>query len=166
LTAALLSVAFAASIVTCFAPEQNCALLALSAVEAAKREILVNAYAFTTGSGIPGALIRARDRGVAVSVIADKWTPCEQNEGLTPLVSAGIPVWIDARARIAHEKALIVDRRVTVMGSYNWSAGAAWNSEDMNVVTSPEVAEAYAAHWQVRQAGSVRFADASESCQR
>jgi phosphatidylserine/phosphatidylglycerophosphate/cardiolipin synthase-like enzyme len=166
LTGALGSAAFATSIVTCFAPEQNCALLALGATEAAHREILVNAYALTIGSGIPGALIRAHDRGVAVSVISDKWTPCEQNEGLTPLVSAGIPVWIDARARIAHEKALVIDRRVTVMGSYNWSAGAAWNSEDMNVVTSAEVAEAYAAHWQARLAGAVRFANASEWCQR
>jgi hypothetical protein len=52
------------------------------------------------------------------------------------------------------------------MGSYNFSAGAAWNSEDMNVVTSAEVAEAYAAHWQARQAGAVRFADGSEWCER
>jgi hypothetical protein len=81
-----------ASIVTCFAPEQNCALLALGAVQTAQREILVNAYAITIGSGVPGALIRAHDRGVAVSVIADKWIPCEQREGLTPLAAAGIPV--------------------------------------------------------------------------
>jgi hypothetical protein len=52
--------------------------------------------------------------------------------------------------RIAHEKELILDRRVTIMGSYNFSAAAARNSEDLNVVTSPEVAAAYAAHWQAR----------------
>jgi hypothetical protein len=66
----------------------------------------------------------------------------------------------------AHEKALILDRRGTIMGSYNFSAGAAWNSEDLDVVTWPEVAEAYAPHWQARQAGAVRFADASEWWQR
>jgi hypothetical protein len=27
--------------------------------------------------------------------------------------AAGIPIWIDARARVAHDKALIIDRRVT-----------------------------------------------------
>jgi hypothetical protein len=48
------------------------------------------------------------------------------------------------------------------MGSYNWSKGAASNSEDLNVVTSSEVAETYATHWQVRQALSIRFADASQ----
>jgi len=78
------------------------------------------------------------------------------------VAAAGIPVWIDARTRIAHEKALIIDRRVTIMGSYNFSASAARDSEDLNVVTSPEVAETYARHWQARQAGAIRFADASD----
>ena len=73
----------------------------------------------------------------------------------------GIPVWIDARARIAHEKALIIDRCVTIMGSYSFSAGAAWNSEDMNIVTSPVVAEAYAAHWQSRLASAAPFTGTS-----
>ena len=85
-------------------------------------------------------------------------------EGVDAIAGAGIPVWIDARVRIAHEKALILDRRVTIEGSYNFSAGAARNSEDLNIVTSPEVAAAYAAHWQARQAISVRFADASQWC--
>jgi hypothetical protein len=36
-------------------------------------------------------------------------------------------------------------RKVTLMGSMNWSSGAAQNSEDLNLV-SPEVAGTYAAH--------------------
>ena len=48
LTVSLISVAFAATIVTCFAPEQDCAGLGMSAIDAAGHEILVNAYAFTT----------------------------------------------------------------------------------------------------------------------
>jgi len=62
----LSAVAFTATISTCFAPEQNCQLYAISVIDAARREILVNAYALTTASGVPGALIRAHDRGVDV----------------------------------------------------------------------------------------------------
>jgi phosphatidylserine/phosphatidylglycerophosphate/cardiolipin synthase-like enzyme len=165
MAAQLISAAFAASIVTCFAPEQDCAGLAIAAIDTAQHEILASAYVLTNGSGIPGALIRAHDRGVDVRLVADRRAPCDLQEGIDALAQVGIPVWIDAHARIAHEKALIIDRSVTIMGSYNFSA-AAHNSEDLNVVTSPEVAEAYAAHWQARQAVSVRFADASEWCQR
>jgi phosphatidylserine/phosphatidylglycerophosphate/cardiolipin synthase-like enzyme len=65
-------------------------------------------------------------------------------------------------ARVAHEKALIINRRVMMMGSYNWSKGAAPTSEFLNVVTSPEVGQMYARHWQARQALSIRFTDASQ----
>jgi phosphatidylserine/phosphatidylglycerophosphate/cardiolipin synthase-like enzyme len=164
LTALLIPAAFTATIVTCFAPEQDCAGLAISAIDAARREILVNAYAFTTGSGIPAALNRAHARGVDVRLVADRRAPCDLQEGVSALADAGIPAWIDARARVVHEKALIIDRRVTIMGSYNWSKGAASNSEDLNVVTSSEVAETYAKHWQARQAVSIRFAAASQWC--
>jgi hypothetical protein len=46
LTASLIPAAFAASIVTCCVPAQDCAGLA---IDASGHEILVNAYAFTTG---------------------------------------------------------------------------------------------------------------------
>jgi len=46
---------------------------------------------------------------------------------------------------------------VTLMGSYNWTSGAAANSENLNLVSSPAVAAAYAAHWRNRLAVSVRF---------
>jgi PLD-like domain len=105
----------------------------------------------------------AHDRGVDVKLVADRR---DLREGLDALAAAGILVWIDARVRIAHEKAIVVDRRVTIEGSYNFSAGAARNSEDLNVVTSPEVAAGYAAHWRARQAISVRFADAADWCAR
>lgn len=49
MTAPLVLAAVTAGIVTCFAPEQNCGLLAIGAIDAARSEILVNAYAFTMG---------------------------------------------------------------------------------------------------------------------
>ena len=55
----------------------------------------------------------------------------------------------------------IIDR-ITIIRSYNFSAGAALDSEDLNITTSEEVADAYARHWQARQAGSVRFGDRAE----
>jgi phosphatidylserine/phosphatidylglycerophosphate/cardiolipin synthase-like enzyme len=148
-----------AAIVTCFAPEQDCAAIAIVAVEAAQREVLVNAYVLTEGSGIPAALIRAHQRGVDVRMVADRRAPCDRQEGVDSIAAAGIPVWIDLHARLAHEKALIIDRRVTIAGSYNWSKGAAADSEDLNIITSPEVASAYAQHWQARQTVSTPLAD-------
>jgi phosphatidylserine/phosphatidylglycerophosphate/cardiolipin synthase-like enzyme len=117
---------------------------------------LVDAYGLTTGSGIVEALVRAKGRGVGVRLIADKTTPCGNTSRIEPLVAAGVPVWIDAQARIAHAKTMVVDEPVTLTGSMNWTRGTPANSEDLNLISSPTVAAAHAAHWRERLAVSVR----------
>jgi phospholipase D len=153
-----------AAIAVCFAPEQDCATVAVAAIEGARREILVGAYNLTTGAGIVEALVRARARGVDVQLIADKRTPCERNTGIDALADAGTPIWIDRSVPIAHAKTMVIDGAVTLMGSYNWTRNAARNSEDLNLVASPAVAAAYAAQWGTRRAVSVPFAGREDWC--
>jgi phosphatidylserine/phosphatidylglycerophosphate/cardiolipin synthase-like enzyme len=153
-----------AVIAVCFAPEEDCAAFAVRAIDNAAREILVAAYRLTVGSGIVGALIRAKERGVDVRVIADKAAPCGRESGIDPLAAAGVPIWIDDRARLAHAKTMVVDGTMTVMGSYNWTRGASENSEDLNLVSSPTVAAAYTTHWQQRLGVSVPFIQRTDWC--
>jgi phosphatidylserine/phosphatidylglycerophosphate/cardiolipin synthase-like enzyme len=144
------SVASSAAIAVCVAPEEHCAAFAVRAIDNAKSEILVSAYGLTTGSGIVEALVHAKERGVDVRLIADKTTPCSRSSGIEPLAAADIPIWIDDQARIAR--------------SYNWTRGAAANSEDLKLISSPSVAAAYAAHWHNPLAFSVRFDQRENWC--
>ena len=153
-----------ATIETCFAPESDCAALAVRAIDRAEHEILVGAYGLTNGSGIVEALIHAKERGIDVRLIADKSTPCERNSAVEPLAAAGVPIWIDDQARIAHAKTMVIDGAITLTGSYNWTRGAAANSENLNLISSPAVAAAYAAHWRQRLAVSVRYNGKGEWC--
>ena len=153
-----------ATVETCFAPESDCAAFAVRAIDRAEHEILVGAYGLTTGAGIVEALLRAHRRGVEVKLIADKTTPCGRNSGIDPLASAGVPVWIDHVARIAHAKTMVIDGTLTLNGSYNWTRGASGNSEDLNLVASPIVAATFAAHWRDRQAVSLRFDRREDWC--
>jgi phosphatidylserine/phosphatidylglycerophosphate/cardiolipin synthase-like enzyme len=124
----------------------------------------VNAYGLTAGSGVVEALVRAKQRGIDVKLIADKTTPCERGSGIEPLARAGVPIWIDRGIRLAHSKAMVVDRKVALTGSMNWTAGAARNSEDSNLISSEAVAAAYTAHWQNRRAASVPFTRREDWC--
>jgi phosphatidylserine/phosphatidylglycerophosphate/cardiolipin synthase-like enzyme len=124
-----------AALVACFEPEENCIAFAVDAIDRAERQILVNAYTLTTGSGIVEALIRAKKRGVDVKLIADKTTPYERGSGIEPLARAEVPIWIDHDVRLAHSKAMVIDRKVVLTGSMNWTAGAARNSEDLNLIS-------------------------------
>ena len=153
-----------AAIAVCFAPEEDCAGFAVGAIDLARRQILVSAYNLTTGAGIVEALVRARERGVDVRLIADKRSPCERNAGLEVLAQAGAPIWIDRAVPIAHAKVMVIDDALTLMGSYNWTRDAARNSEDLNLVASRALAAAYAAQWGRRLAVSVPFADRRDWC--
>jgi phosphatidylserine/phosphatidylglycerophosphate/cardiolipin synthase-like enzyme len=160
------SVTSGAAVAVCFSPEEDCTAFAVHAIDAAERQILVTSYALTTGSGIVDALIRAKQRGVDVKLIADKTTPCERRSGIDPLARAGVPIWIDRSVRIAHAKAMVIDDAVTLMGSMNLTAIGAHNSEDLNLIASPTVAAAHATHWQNCQAVSVPFPRREDWCRR
>ncbi len=69
--------------------------------------------------------------------------PCNKRDRVS--AAAGVPIWIDAEARIAHAKTMAIDEAVTLTGSYNWTPGAPGNSENLNLVSSPAIATAYAA---------------------
>ena len=61
-------------------------------------------------------------------------------------------------------KTMVIDGTVTLTGSYNWTRGAAENSENLNLISSPAVAAAYMAHWRERLAVSVRFDRREDWC--
>jgi phosphatidylserine/phosphatidylglycerophosphate/cardiolipin synthase-like enzyme len=158
------SVASGAAIATCFSPEQDCLAFAADAIDRAEQQILVNASSLTTGSGLAEALMAAKQRGVDVKLIADKSTPCERESGIEPLARAGVPIWVDRSVRIAHAKAMVIDRKVVLTGSINWTASAARNSDDINLISSEAVAAAYTVHWQNRLVASVPFARREDWC--
>jgi phosphatidylserine/phosphatidylglycerophosphate/cardiolipin synthase-like enzyme len=116
----------------------------------------VQAYSFTSAP-IAGALKAARDRGVAVKVILDKSQRSERYTGLTYLVHAGVPVWVDSAHAIAHNKVMVFDGRMVATGSFNFTKAAEEkNGENLLLVESPALAEIYTRNWQDHLAHSER----------
>jgi phosphatidylserine/phosphatidylglycerophosphate/cardiolipin synthase-like enzyme len=75
-----------------------------------------------------------------------------------------VPIWIDRSVRIAHAKSMIIDGKVTLTGSMNWTGGAAYNSENLNLVASPTMAAAYAGNWHQRLALSLPYGQRKDWC--
>ncbi len=109
---------------TCFTPAQTCVGDIISQINAARTEIRVQAYGFTSPL-ILSALATARARGVDVAVILDKSASGSGAgaSGATYALHAGIPVSIDFRPAIAHNKVMIIDRHIVITGSYNLTSG-------------------------------------------
>jgi phosphatidylserine/phosphatidylglycerophosphate/cardiolipin synthase-like enzyme len=142
----------------CFTPGMNCTQDIVNAIDAAKKQILVQAYGFTSAP-IAKALMLAHRRGVDVKVILDKSQKTQKYSAATFLANQGIPTWIDYKPAIAHNKVMIIDGITVITGSFNFTNGAQKrNAENLLILRSPELAKAYSSNWYKRLEESISAA--------
>lgn len=137
----------------------------IALVDAAQREVLVQAFSFTQRR-FARALIGAHRRGVAVTVLVDRTQALETPQSaIGELAAAGVPVWLDGSHAAAHNKVLIVDaalpRAATVTGSYNFTVAAQKrNAENVAIFRdNPGVAQAYRDNFLRLQARALRHGE-------
>jgi phosphatidylserine/phosphatidylglycerophosphate/cardiolipin synthase-like enzyme len=135
-----------------FSPKNGATVGATAAIvreiDAARGEILVQAYSFTS-EPIARALLKAHRRGIRVAVILDKGQQTQKYSSFTFLKNQGIPTWIDAKHAIAHNKIILIDRQVVITGSFNFTKAAEErNAENLLIIRSKELSARYLENWQ------------------
>ena len=140
-----------------FSPRGGATDAIVNALDNAKEYVLVQAYSFTSPP-IAEAVRDAHRRGLSVRVILDKSQRSERYTVATFLSRAGVPVWIDDRHAIAHDKVIVIDENTVITGSFNFSRAAEErNAENLLIIESPSLAKRYIQNWQAHQDHSVRF---------
>lgn len=138
------SYAIEANVLPCFTPGQRCDSLIINAIDNAQRTIEVQAYQLTS-TPISSALAKANRRGVKVRIILDKSQ--YRHKGYSAalyFMNQHIPVWIDRKPAIAHNKVMIIDNDIVITGSYNFSKSAQYrNAENILIIKSDVVARDY-----------------------
>jgi phosphatidylserine/phosphatidylglycerophosphate/cardiolipin synthase-like enzyme len=132
-----------------FSPNGGCTDAILSQINQAKTEILIQAYSFTS-KPIAQALIRAHQRGVKITAVLDKSNRSQHYSAATFLRNMEIPVFIDDKHAIAHNKIMIIDNRVVITGSFNFTAAAEnKNAENVLIMEDvPDLTRAYRENFQ------------------
>lgn len=127
-----------------FAPEDRTLLRLLELLGGAQSSIRFLAYSFTSNQ-LRAALLDAHARGVSVSGVLEE-TQVRANTGgeYETLRAAGLDVRLDGNPRNMHHKVFILDERVVITGSYNFSASAEGrNDENTLILHSPEIARRF-----------------------
>jgi len=141
----------------CFSPNGDCTESIVREINAAKSEILVQAYSFTSAP-IAKALTDAFKRGVKVEAILDKSQRKEKYTAATFLANAGIPTYIDDKHAIAHNKIIIIDKETVITGSFNFTKAAEEkNAENVLVIKSKELAKEYMDNWYKHKGHSEKY---------
>jgi phosphatidylserine/phosphatidylglycerophosphate/cardiolipin synthase-like enzyme len=132
------------SVVAYHSPKGGCTEAVVRALQKARREILVQAYSFTS-KPIAQALIDAKGRGVRVEILLDRSNEQETYTELGHILAQGLQPLIDAHHAIAHNKVMIIDRRTLITGSFNFTHQAeVENAENLVVIQGyPELVGVY-----------------------
>ena len=126
-----------------FSPHGGCADQVIFWIGKANSSIHILIYSFTL-DGIREALIQAHGRNVQVEVVFERNNVNETGSEYQNLKNADIDTRADGNSAYMHDKVMIVDGKVVLTGSYNWSAHAEnENNENLVVITSENLASIY-----------------------
>jgi phosphatidylserine/phosphatidylglycerophosphate/cardiolipin synthase-like enzyme len=127
-----------------FSPKGGCTDTVVQHLHAARHEILVLAYSFTSRP-IAQALVDAKLRGVHVEIVLDHSNEKDAYSDLPFFLEQGLSPVIDPHHAIAHNKVMIIDNRTLVTGSFNFTTHAEnENAENLLVIKGhPELVHAY-----------------------
>ena len=142
-----------------FSPNGGCTEAVVTAIENAKKTILVQAYSFTSAP-IAKALVNAHKRGVEIGIILDKSQTSEKYSSADFVAHAEIPVWIDRKHSIAHNKIMVIDSETVITGSFNFTLNAeSHNAENLVIMHGDSnLAKRYTLNWKEHLAHSEEYA--------
>jgi phosphatidylserine/phosphatidylglycerophosphate/cardiolipin synthase-like enzyme len=146
-----------------FTPGDNVAGIIGQEIRAAKSDVRVQAYLFTS-KPIADALIAAAKRGVAVEVVADANEYADgKGSALPRLAAGGVAVYLNDKHRTSHNKIVLIDARLpratVITGSYNFTRAAQMQNAENIVVLSGNTALArqFLANYEIHRAQSTRL---------
>ncbi len=126
----------------CFSPQGKCSGHIVREIDKAQKELLVAVYAFTS-EDLAKAVVQARKRGVSVQIVLDREFDAanEKSQGKflesqkIPLrrISGMKPAVPERDAGLMHQKFSVIDRKIVLTGSYNWTRSAD-SSNDENLL--------------------------------
>lgn len=127
-----------------FSPKGGCTEAVVRELGHARHQVQVLAYSFSS-KPIAQALVDAKLRGVHVEIVLDHSNEKEAYSDLHFFMEQGVVPVIDPHHAIAHNKVIIIDGRVLITGSFNFTNQAEHeNAENLLVIKGhPELARAY-----------------------
>jgi phosphatidylserine/phosphatidylglycerophosphate/cardiolipin synthase-like enzyme len=127
-----------------FSPDDGAESQIVRLIAEAETSIYFMAYSFTS-SLISGAMVEKAQSGVIVAGVFER-TQYRSNIGseFAAFRASGLDVRLDGNPRNMHHKVIIIDERVVITGSYNFSSGAELrNDENLLIIHNEDVAKLY-----------------------
>jgi phosphatidylserine/phosphatidylglycerophosphate/cardiolipin synthase-like enzyme len=128
---------------TCFAPEDECASQLIVLIRQAQQNIRFMAFSFTHEEIGQAVIDRAKAGVIVQGVFETRGSETESSE-LGRMKKQKLDVWQDGNPYTLHHKVFIIDDKIVILGSFNFSDNADQaNDENMLVIHNPDLASQF-----------------------
>jgi phosphatidylserine/phosphatidylglycerophosphate/cardiolipin synthase-like enzyme len=126
-----------------FAPRHGPEMEIMKQMLKASRRIDFAMYTFSQSSGIDDTMMRLADGGLPIRGVLDRTQGSETWAATVPLKTTGVKLFENASGtgvRKVHHKLMVLDERVTIVGSFNYT-GPATTFNDENIIVLGDLEE-------------------------
>lgn len=148
----------AKSILTYFSPKGGCTDKIIAEISKSKKSLDVQAFTFTSAA-IAKSIIDATKRGIVVRLILDSGELTDKYSSVSFFNNLGLDVMIDKVHAIAHNKIIIIDGKILITGSFNFTKNAeSSNAENLLVIRNMQyVVDAYKINFETHYKHSIPY---------
>ncbi len=131
-----------------FSPEDGVAEYVLQRLKAARTSIRFMAFSFTSDP-IAQQLIDKVGTGVSVQGVFERQNANGTGADFKMMQDGNVDVLVDGSCYIMHHKTIIIDEKIVITGSYNFTKSAEKdNDENLIIIEDPAVARIYLEEFQ------------------
>ncbi len=126
-----------------FSPRGSCQQAIIAEIKKAHQSIDIAMY-YLTSKPIAQALARARERDVRIRIVLDKSQEKQHSSKSSYLLKQGIAIKYHRGQGLMHNKFAIIDGKLLITGSFNWTATAEEkNEENLLIIDELQAIEKY-----------------------
>lgn len=126
-----------------FSPNGGCENAVIEEITKAQKTIDIAMYYFTSRK-IAEELVKAKERGVQIRIVLDKSQETQAYSKSRYLLNKGIDVRFWSGSGLQHNKFVIIDQKILITGSFNWTPTAEnKNAENLLVMDDNNLIKKY-----------------------
>jgi len=149
-----------------FSPNGECQDAIVAEINKAQKTIDIAMY-YLTSREIAQELVKAKDRGVVVRIVLDKSQETQKYSKSRYLIKRGFDVKYHTGSGLMHNKFAIIDGKVLITGSFNWTPTADQkNEENLLIMTDEALIKKYQERfeylWERSRKGELREGQGDE----
>ena len=143
-----------------FSPNGGCQDAIIKEICNAQKTINIAMY-YLTSREIAQELVKAKDRNVRIRIVLDKDQETQKYSKSRYLIKRGFEVKYHTGSGIMHNKFAIIDEKILITGSFNWTPTAnEKNEENLLIMTDKELIKKYQDRfeylWKMSRKGELR----------